>query len=110
MPAIFVQVRYATESASAAPDGWVTVSAVDDLRKATRHAATVYRDARHPDDGYPAELRLVTEGQLVDEGGQAAVRDAYSSLRRHSARLAAGEVVLARAAGDRDARARRHRA
>jgi hypothetical protein len=110
LPAIFVQVKYATDSASAAPDGWVTVSAVDDLRKATRHAATVYRDATHPEDGQPTQLRLVTEGQLVDEGGQAAVREAYSSLRRHGARLAGAEVVLARAAGDRDARAHRHRA
>ena len=99
MVAWFVQVKYAVSVDGAAPDGWVTVAVAEDMRAAARHAAFVYRDREHPDDGIPNQLRIRQEAQLRADG-LSAVAEATESLCAFGERTA---ETQAPAAGNPDA-------
>ena len=73
-------MRYPTDVEAAAPDGWITVAAAEDMRAAAREAAFVYREREHPDDSYPDQLRIRSVDEIRRSDGDEALADAMDSL------------------------------
>ena len=86
----YVQLLYGAPVDGADDDGWITVAVGDDRMAAYRRAAHSYRRYRHPQGGSPMGVRVLSERELRERWGDAAVRQAGAGLAAMIAVLGPG--------------------